>query len=162
MPTGTLQMKVSTADGTLPVFDATVKVSDALGHIVYTLTTDTDGMTTMVSLFAPSRKLSQSPYTSALAYSSYQILITHPGYVPQIIRGVRVFEGEGGLLPVDLVARTARTDHGDSINIIEIPPLGASQRMESPPPPGLPPQVETPPRVAQWGEFPPPGISIGG
>jgi len=133
MPHGTLQIKVSTAEGVVPVFDATVKVSDALGHIVETLTTDTNGMTRVISLFAPSRKLSQSPFTSHLSYSSYQILVTHPGYIPQIVRGVRVFEGEGGLLPVDLVARTARTDRGDSVNIIEIPPPGASEPMNLPP-----------------------------
>ena len=128
MPTGTLQIKVSTGDGAIPVFDATVKISDALGHIVFTLDTDINGMTTAVSLFAPSRKLSLSPYTSHLAYSLYEVLVTHPGYIPQLIRGVRVLEGEGGLLPVDLVARTARTDRGDSINVIEIPPPGASGR----------------------------------
>jgi len=128
MPTGTLQIKVSTAEGAIPVANATVKVSDALGHIVFTLDTDSNGMTIVVSLFAPSRKLSLSPYTSHLAYSLYEILVTHPGYIPQIVRGVRVFEGEGGLLPVDLVARTGRTDHGDSINVIEIPPPGASGR----------------------------------
>jgi len=127
MPTGTLQMKISTADGAVPVPDAAVKVRDALGHIVFTLDTDANGMTSVISLFAPSRNLALSPYTSHLAYSLYEVLVTHPGYVPQLVRGVRVFEGEGGLLPVDLVARTARTDHGDSVNVIEIPPLGASE-----------------------------------
>jgi len=122
MPTGTLQVKVSTAEGALPVFDATVKVRDALGHTVHALTTDANGMTATVALFAPSRNLSMSPYTAHLAYSLYEILVTHPGYVPQFVRGVRVFEGEGGLLPIDIVARTARTDLGDSVNVIELPP----------------------------------------
>ena len=126
MPHGTLQIKVSTANGAVPVFEATAKVSDALGHIVETLTTDANGMTRIVALFAPSRALSMSPFTSHLSYSAYEVLVTHPGYIPQIIRGVRVFEGEGGVLPVDLVARTARTDRGDSVNIIEIPPPGAA------------------------------------
>jgi len=128
MPHGTLQVKVSTADGAIPVFNATVKVSDALGHIVETLTTDSSGMTAVIALFAPSRNLSQSPFTSHLSYSAYEVLVTHPGYIPQIVRGVRVFEGEGGILPVDIVARTGRTDRGDSVNIIEIPPPGASGR----------------------------------
>jgi len=137
MPHGTIQIKVSTAEGTVPVSSANVKISDALGHIVFTLDTDVNGMTAVVALFAPSRKLSQSPYTSHLSYSLYEILVTHPGYIPQIVRGVRVFEGEGGLLPIDLVARTARTDHGDSVNVIEIPPLGASPPMNFPTP-GMP------------------------
>ena len=38
MPTGTLQVRVTTSDGTLPVSEATVKISDALGHIVEILT----------------------------------------------------------------------------------------------------------------------------
>ena len=127
MTSGTLQIKVSTADGTIPVNNASVKVNDALGHIVHILTTDMHGMTATVKLFAPSRKLSLSPYTSHLSYSLYEILVTHPGYVPQIVRGVRVFDGEGGLLPIDLVPRNPRTDLGDSVNVIELSPPGASR-----------------------------------
>ena len=127
MPTGTLQVKVTTGDGAMPVSDATVRVRDALGGIVFVLTTDINGMTTVASLFAPSKSFSMSPHTSHLAYSAYEILVTHSGFVPQVIRGVRVLEGVGGLLPVDLVARTARTDLGDSVNVIDIPPPGASE-----------------------------------
>ena len=133
MTNGTLQVKVSTADGAIPVSDASVKIRDAQGHTVEALTTDPNGMTVIVTLFAPSRTFSMSPYTSHLAYSIYEVMVTHPGYIPQFVRGVRVFEGEGGLLPIDLVARTARTDRGDSVNIIEIPPLGASEPMNIPP-----------------------------
>jgi len=128
MTGGTLQMNVSTSDGAVPVSDANVKISDALGHIVYTLTTDINGLTAVITLFAPSRSFSLNPQTSHMAYSLYEVLVTHPGYVPQIVRGVQVFDGEGSLLPVDLVPRTAVTDRGDSVNVIEIPPLGASGR----------------------------------
>ena len=130
---GTLQVKVTTADGAIAVSDAAVKVRDGQGHTVYALTSDANGMTTMVTLFAPSRKFSLSPHTSHLAYSVYEVMVTHPGYIPQFVRGVRVFDGEGSLLPVDLVARTPRTDRGDSVNIVEIPPLGASEPMNFPP-----------------------------
>jgi len=132
MTTGTLQVKVTTADGVVPVSDATVKVRDAMGHTVHALNTDTNGMTTVVALFAPHRTLSLNPHTAHLAYSLYEIMVTHPGYVPQFVRGVQVFDGEGSLLPVDLVPRTARTDLGDSVNVIELspirtPPRGAGQ-----------------------------------
>jgi len=128
MTTGTLQVRVTTADGVMPVSDATVKVRDALGHTVHALTTDTNGMTVVVALFAPSRTLSLSPHTAHLAYSLYEIMVTHPGYVPQFVRGVQVFDGEGGLLPVDLVPRTARTDLGDSVNVIELSPMQTPPR----------------------------------
>jgi len=132
MTSGTLQIRVSTADGTLPVSDATVKVRDAFGHTVHALNTDMNGMTTVVALFAPNRTLSLSPHTAHLAYSLYEVMVTHPGYVPQFVRGVQVFDGEGSLLPVDLVPRTARTDLGDSVNVIElsptrVPPRGPGQ-----------------------------------
>ena len=133
MPHGTLQVKVSTANGAVPVSGATVKVNDALGHTVFTLMTDVNGMTSVISLFAPSRQLSQSPYTSHLAYSLYEVMVTHPGYIPQFVRGVRVFDGEGGLLPVDIVPRTVRTDRGDSVNIVELTPPAASEPMNRPP-----------------------------
>ncbi|MCL2843636.1 MAG: carboxypeptidase-like regulatory domain-containing protein [Oscillospiraceae bacterium] len=130
---GTLQVKVSTADGTMAVSDAAVKIRDAQGHTVYALTSDANGMTAVVTLFAPSRHFSLSPHTSHLAYSAYEVMVTHPGYIPQFVRGVRVFDGEGSLLPVDLVARTPRTDRGDSVNIVEIPPPGASEPINFPP-----------------------------
>ena len=126
MTSGTLQVKVTTADGTMPVPDATVKVRDGLGHTVHALTTDSSGMTIVVSLFAPNRIVSLNPHTAHLASSVYEIMVTHPGYVPQFVRGVHVFEGEGSLLPVDLVPRTVRTDLGDSVNIVDLSPPRAA------------------------------------
>ena len=55
-------------------------------------------------------------------------MVTHPGYIPQFVRGVQVFDGEGSVLPVDLVPRTARTDLGDSVNVIEISPMRTPMR----------------------------------
>ena len=134
MTTGTLQVKVTTDDGRMPVHNANVRVRDALGGIVYALVTDTAGMTEVVTLFAPSREFSLSPHTSHLAYSAYEILVTHSGYVPQMARGVRVFEGVGGILPIDLVPRTEGTDLGDSVNVIEIPPPTAAPPINFTPP----------------------------
>jgi len=128
MTTGTLQIRVTTADGVMPVSDATVKVRDAMGHTVHALITDTSGMTVTVALFAPPRTLSLSPHTAHLAFSLYEIMVTHPGYVPQFVRGVQIFDGEGSLLPVDLVPRTARTDLGDSVNVIELSPMPTPPR----------------------------------
>ena len=59
-------------------------------------------------------------------------MVTHPGYIPQFVRGVQVFDGEGSLLPVDLVPRTPRTDLGDSVNVVDLipmrtPPRGSGQ-----------------------------------
>ena len=134
MATGTLQMRVTTGDGRTPVRDANVRVRDALGGIVYALVTDQSGMTPVVPLFAPSKEFSMSPYTSHLSYSSYEVLVTHSGFVPQMVRGVRVFDGVGGILPVDLVPRTQGTDLGDSVNIIDLPPPAASTPINFPPP----------------------------
>ena len=161
MPTGTLQVKVTTGDGAVPVSEATVRVRDALGGIAFVLSTDMNGMTTVISLFAPSRKFSMSPHTSHLAYSAYEVLVTHSGFVPQVIRGVRVFEGEGGLLPIDLVARTARTDLGDSVNVIDIPPLGASEPMNFQTPGASMPMNFPPSGMPMPMNFPPPGMSPG-
>jgi len=131
---GTLRIKVSTNEGTIPVSDANVQISDAIGRVVHTLTTDTNGATMIVNLFAPSREFSMSPYTSHLAHSLYEVMVTHPSFITQIVRGVRVFDGEGSLLPIDLVARDARIDLGDSVNIFELPPPRASEPMNYPPP----------------------------
>ena len=123
---GMLQVKVTSDEGKMPVQTANVRVRDALGGIVYALTTDIYGMTEEVKLFAPSKEFSMHPFTSHLAYSTYEILVTHSGFVPQMVRGVRVFEGVRGTLPVDLVPRTPGTDLGDSVNVVELPPPAAS------------------------------------
>jgi len=126
MANGTLQIKVTAAGGTMPLPDATVRISDALGNVVHMLYTDRNGMSPMVTLFAPSRSYSLSPYASHPAYSVYEIKVNHFGYVPQIVRGVRIYEGESTVLPVDLEPRSEHADH--TVNIIEIPPPGASGR----------------------------------
>ena len=134
MHSGTLQMKISTAEGTIPVAGAAVKVSDAIGRVVQTLSTDVSGMTAVITLYAPKRELSMNPYTSHLAYSLYEVMVTHTGFIPHIVRGVSVFEGEGSILPVDLVPRTSLTEWGDAINVIDLSPPRASAPMHFPPP----------------------------
>ena len=134
MQSGTLQMKISTADGTIPVSGAAVKVSDVIGRVVQTLTTDTSGMTAIISLYAPRRELSLNPHTSHLAYSLYEVMVTHTGFIPHIVRGVSVFDGEGSLLPIDLVPRTSLTEWGDAINVIDLSPPRVSELMNFSPP----------------------------
>ena len=120
MATGTLQVKVSTADGAMPLSGATVRINDALGNELHTLYTDANGVTAMVTLFAPGRNISLNPYASQPAYSLYEVKVNQFGYVPQIVRGVRIYDGESSLLPVNLEPRSEHTDH--TVNIIEIPP----------------------------------------
>ena len=155
MNNGTLQVKVTTSEGTVPVSGAHVKIGDAFGHIVHTLTTDINGLTAPVKLFAPGKNLSLSPLTSERAYSLYQVLVTEQGYVPQVVRGLRVFDGEAILLPVDLVLHSADSDLGDFINVVEIPPLGVTQRAELTPLSATPNGM-TSNGVTKWAEFPPP------
>ena len=127
MANGTLQIRVSSSIGDMPVSGASVRISDALGNVVHTLYTDKNGLT-MITLFAPGRKKSFTPYSPLPAYSVYEIKVTYYGYVPQIIRGVSIFEGVNSLLPIELEPRNEANYHSDIVNIIEIPPPSVSGR----------------------------------
>jgi len=126
MANSTLQVQVSSAVDAATLSDATVSIRDALGNIVHTLYTDGNGMTPIAPLFAPNRKYSLNPYSTHPAYSIYEVRVNNFGYVPQIVRGVQVYEGENSFLPVDLEPRDEHSDH--TVNIIEIPPPSASRR----------------------------------
>lgn len=90
---GGLRVSVRTADGALPIAEATVRVYDGRSSApLYTLTTDRSGNTQVISLPAPSAALSQSP-SGGEVYAVYRLSVDADGYYQQRNESVPVFDG---------------------------------------------------------------------
>ena len=92
---GFLIIKVSTANGTIPIENASVIVQgkdEYNQNILLSLLTDRDGLTDRIPLPAPSSNLSQAPTPSQKPYSTYNIDVFKEGYYPQHYNGVPIFQ----------------------------------------------------------------------
>ncbi len=92
---GYLVVKVSTARGAIPLEGAAVNIRAAdenASGILYSLRTDSDGLTDKVSLPAPARALSENP-ENAFPYATYDIDVFKDGYATLHFTDVAVFEG---------------------------------------------------------------------
>ena len=112
-------MRVTTANGAIPLEDAIVTVRDYLpepdllrGSIISVSKTNQSGLTDKISLPAPSRSNSLSP-NNGKAYSSYNIQIDKDGYGRVVYVNVPVFEGITAV---------------QSANMIPLPENGESDR----------------------------------
>lgn len=103
---GTLRVNTYTAGGALPVAGTVVRIIGSTEEnrlIEYSIITDVDGVTEIISLPAPSRELSQSPGAPEQSYALYNIEISAPGYYTKKIFNVAVFEGTETLQPVNMI-----------------------------------------------------------
>ena len=101
---GYLVVKVSTARGAIPLENAAVSIrgEDENTGILYSLTTNPDGATELVSLPAPLRSSSESP-GNAKPYATYSIDVFKDGYLPLTFRGVPVFSSVLSIQPAVMI-----------------------------------------------------------
>ena len=121
MGIGTLHVRVTANSGLTPVPDASVVIDDVLGYLSHSLSTNQDGITPVVELFAPAKNFYTDALISSPAYGLYQITVSHPEYRTQIVRGVQVFDGVGSILPIDLM-RLGSNIGLAQIDVVDIPP----------------------------------------
>ena len=103
---GSLRIRTYTAGGALPVKGATVRITGAGEDnrlISYSLLTDRDGQTDLVTLPAPSVDYSLSPDPAELPYSVYDVVITAPGYLTKRINGLSVFSGVNSVQLINMI-----------------------------------------------------------
>ena len=103
---GNLRVRTYTAGGALPVKGAIVRITgagDDNGFVSYSLVTDRDGQTDVVSLPAPSVNYSLYPDPAELPYSVYDIVITAPGYLTKRINGLSIFSGINSIQLVNMI-----------------------------------------------------------
>ena len=104
---GYLRFSVGTADNTIPLKGAKVYVytdpeNGHEGRLLYTLTTDEDGITETVTLPTPPLSESFSPEYPK-PYSTYNIFASKEGYYPTEGRTVPLFPGITSIQPVNLI-----------------------------------------------------------
>lgn len=108
--TGYLLVRVSTAQGAIPVSGATVTVRDNLGvevppdrgSVISVMTTDRDGRTQRIALAAPPRGDSLSP-NGKIPYATYNVDVEATGYYRQYFHAVPVYDTVTSIQPALLV-----------------------------------------------------------
>ena len=103
---GTLVVNITVADGALPLRDAKIKITGAdeeNREIVYSIRSDIDGISEVISLPTPEKALSLAPGATASSYAVYDIAVSSEGYYTKRIYNVPVFEGTETILPVNML-----------------------------------------------------------
>ena len=103
---GYLTVRVSTAGGAIPLEYASVNVRGAdieASDVIYSLSTNSDGLTPTVSLPTPPRSASTSPQSAEPSYAVYNIDVYAKGYAPAFFNNVPIFPGINSVQPAVLV-----------------------------------------------------------
>ena len=128
---GFLRVRVTEANGTLPVECAVVRITEypaegaaEEGELLYSMRTDADGLTPVVSLPAPPAAESRKP-GAAQPYAVYNISVTYDGYYPVEGVGIPIFDRITAVQPINLIPfteedRIAGADNG-RVMIYETP-----------------------------------------
>lgn len=129
--TGFLRVRVTEAAGSLPVQGAVVRITEYPGEpmsdegeLLYSLRTDGNGLTPVVSLTAPPAGESLTP-GAAQPYAVYNISVIYDGYYPVEGVGIPIFDRITAVQPIALLPyteedRIAGADNG-RVMIYEIP-----------------------------------------
>lgn len=101
---GYLIVKVSTAQGAIPLSGASVSIRGETSDsdILYSLTTNADGQTERVSLPTPSKASSESP-GNIRPYATYSIDVFKDGYLPLYFQNVPVFASVLSIQPAVMI-----------------------------------------------------------
>ena len=129
---GFLLVKVATANGAIPIENASVIVQgkdENNKNVLLSLLTNSDGLTPRIILPAPSADLSQAPSPSSKPYSVYNIDVFKEGYYPQHYNGVPIFQNvtaiqNAQIIPIsEFDAQTPYTNDGQIFEEYENPHL---------------------------------------
>lgn len=113
--TGYLVVRAATANGAIPLSDASVVIranNPEYNDVLYTLRTDRSGLTERVPLPAPAAANSSTP-GGGTAFATYNIEVSAPGYYTNTYQNVPVFDRITALQPAELIprARNGREDN---------------------------------------------------
>ena len=103
---GYLIVKVSTARGAIPLENATVSVRgtpESNSGIIYSLETDSSGLTPKLPLPAPRKILSQSPNNDLPPYSLWNVDVFYKGFSTAHYTNVPVYADITSIQNADLI-----------------------------------------------------------
>ena len=122
---GYLIVKVSTARGAIPLENATVSVRGTPAQnsgIIYSLETDSSGLTPRMPLPAPSKSISQTPGTTP-PFSLWNIDVFYKGFSTAHYTNVPVYAEITSIQNADLIPLPEIFDPSDSYNESSTPNL---------------------------------------
>lgn len=121
---GYLTVRVSTAGGAIPLANASVNIRGGSvddSSIIYSLLTNSDGLTKTVALNAPPRSDSLTPQDRTPPYSVYNVDVYAKGYTPAFFHNVPIFSGINSVQPAILVPTIENAQYDLSMNYSGMP-----------------------------------------
>lgn len=118
---GYIRVQAFTARRSFPVEGARVIISKDFPEGEYILAdfvTDSSGMTDTAIVPAQKKELSQSPGTTN-PYTSYNVRVDHPDYVPEFYKDIPVFQDIVSLQIADLLPKSLEYKEGETIEFNE-------------------------------------------
>lgn len=103
---GYLTVRVSTAGGAIPLGNASVNIRGGAADdsaVIYSLLTNSDGITPTVALETPPRAASAIPQDTAPPYAVYNVDVYAMGYAPAFFHNVPIFPDVNSIQPAILV-----------------------------------------------------------
>ena len=122
---GYLVVKVSTARGAIPLENAAVSIRGGTPEssgIIYSLRSNSDGITEKIALPTPSPSFSASP-GNPTPYSTWNIDVFKDGYAPISFTGVPVYPAVVSVQPAVMIPLTQGFIYSESFNESEGPNL---------------------------------------
>ena len=119
---GYLTVRVSTARGAIPLENAAVNIRGGNiedSSVIYSLSTNSDGLTPVVSLPTPPRANSEHPQDQEANYAVYNIDVFASGYYPAFFHNVPVFSGITSVQPAILLPEIENSTYDNSTNVTE-------------------------------------------
>ena len=102
---GYMIVRVTTARGAIPLENAAVTVrgnESANENVLYSLSTNSDGLTERISLPAPPKSNSETP-NAQKPYATYSVDVFADGYVPLHLSNVPVFSSIISIQPAIMI-----------------------------------------------------------
>lgn len=113
---GMLTVRTYTASGALPVKNALIRITGVDENnrfIDFTLLTDNDGVTRIITLPTPDRTFSMGPGAVAAPYAIYDVEASADGYYTKRISDVAVFSGVGSMQEINMIPISVSTDKNE-------------------------------------------------
>ena len=115
-------VRVFVSRAQLPIRDATVitalRQPDGKQKLLSIQTTDESGIAGPITLPAPDKAESDSPNPEEVPFSSYTLVVEHPGYQLAVFENLQIFPGIETVQNVALIPLAIPEDNRGSLTII--------------------------------------------
>ena len=106
---GNIKIRTFAASEAIPIEGVLVKIygtDDYNRDLIYSLITDSSGVTKEISVPAPPISYSTSPGATESPYAVYTVELAKEGYYPKVISNVPIFSETTAVLPIEMIPLT--------------------------------------------------------